>query len=48
MYLVLIVILILMCIGGLPHWGYSAGWGYGPSGGLGLIIVIVIIVMLVR
>ena len=43
---VLLVILILLLIGALPNWGYSRGWGYGPSGGLGLILVIVIILLL--
>jgi hypothetical protein len=43
LYTILIVILILALIGGLPTWGYSSGWGYFPSGGLGLILLIVII-----
>jgi hypothetical protein len=43
---ILIVILILLLIGALPTWGYSSGWGYYPSGGLGLILLIVIILAL--
>ena len=43
---VLIIILILLLIGSLPSWGYSRGWGYYPSGGLGLILLIVIILWL--
>jgi hypothetical protein len=43
---ILIIILILILIGALPSWGYSRGWGYGPSGILGLILVVVIILML--
>ena len=43
---ILLVILILALIGGLPHWGYSRSWGYGPSGGLGLIVVILIVLLL--
>jgi len=43
LYTILIVVLILALIGGLPTWGYSSGWGYFPSGGLGLILLIVII-----
>jgi hypothetical protein len=43
---ILIVILILLLLGALPRWGYSTGWGYGPSGGLGLILVIIIILVL--
>jgi hypothetical protein len=39
---ILIVILILLLIGALPSWPYSAGWGYYPGGGLGLILIIVI------
>ncbi len=43
----LLIILILLLIGAVPNWGYSRGWGYGPSGipGVVLIIVIVLLVM---
>ena len=40
---ILIVLLILFLIGALPRWGYSSGWGYGPSGLLGLILIVIII-----
>jgi hypothetical protein len=43
---ILLVILILMLIGSLPTWGYSSGWGYYPSGGLGLIAIILLILVL--
>jgi hypothetical protein len=43
---ILIIILVLLLIGALPTWGYSGGWGYYPSGGLGLILLIVIILAL--
>ena len=43
----LLIILIILLIGALPSWPYSAGWGYYPSGGLGLILLIVIILVLV-
>ncbi|MDP4031333.1 MAG: DUF3309 domain-containing protein [Pseudorhodobacter sp.] len=43
---ILIVILVLMLIGALPRWGHSASWGYGPSGGLGLVLVILLILVL--
>jgi len=43
---ILIVILVLLLIGALPSWPYSSGWGYYPSGGLGLIVLIVIILAL--
>lgn len=43
---VLFIILILLLIGALPSWPYSSGWGYYPSGGIGLILVIVLILAL--
>lgn len=43
---ILIIILILILVGALPSWGYSRSWGYGPSGGLGLILIILIILVL--
>jgi hypothetical protein len=43
---ILLIILILLLIGALPAWPYSSGWGYWPSGGLGLIILILIILAL--
>ena len=44
--LVLIVALIVILIGALPSWPYSTGWGYYPSGGLGLVLIIVFILVL--
>jgi Protein of unknown function (DUF3309) len=43
---ILIIVLILLLIGALPTWPYSAEWGYYPGGGLGFILVIVIILAL--
>jgi hypothetical protein len=43
---ILVIILILLLIGALPRWGYSTGWGYGPSGILGLVLIIIIILWL--
>jgi len=43
---ILLIILILLLVGALPAWPYSTGWGYWPSGGLGLILLIVIILAL--
>jgi hypothetical protein len=43
---ILLVILILLLLGALPHWPYSAGWGYYPSGGMGLFVAILLILML--
>ena len=48
MRLVLILILLLLVIGAFPAWPYSAGWGYYPSGGLGLILLILVVLLLVR
>jgi len=48
MNLVLLIILLLLLVGALPTWPYSAGWGYYPSGGLGLLLLIVIILALTR
>ena len=43
---ILIIILIILLIGALPSCGYSRGWGYFPSGGLGLVLLIIIILVL--
>ena len=43
---ILIVILILMLLGAFPTWPHSRNWGYGPSGGLGLIVLILLILLL--
>jgi hypothetical protein len=43
---VLIVLLVLFLVGALPTWPYSSGWGYFPSGGLGLVLLIVLILAL--
>lgn len=47
MFTILLVILILMLIGALPAWPHSRDWGYYPSGGLGLIVVVLLVLMLV-
>jgi Protein of unknown function (DUF3309) len=43
---ILLIILILMLIGAIPTWPHTKGWGYGPSGGLGLVVVIIIVLLL--
>ena len=43
---ILIVLLILMLLGALPSWPHSRNWGYGPSGGLGLVVLILLILLL--
>jgi hypothetical protein len=40
---ILLVILVLALIGALPNWPYSSGWGYYPSGGLGLVVLVLIV-----
>lgn len=42
----LLIILILILVGALPRWGYSSGWGYGPSGIVGLIVLVLVILLL--
>ena len=46
MYTILVIVLILLLIGALPTWPYSTGWGYYPSGGLGLVVLILVILLL--
>jgi hypothetical protein len=46
MRLLLLILLIVLVLGALPTWPYSAGWGFYPSGGLGLLLVILVIVLL--
>jgi hypothetical protein len=45
---ILLVILILMLLGAVPAWPHSRNWGYGPSGGLGLVVLIIIILLLMN
>jgi hypothetical protein len=47
LFTVLLVILIVMLLGSLPSWPYSRGWGYYPSGGLGLVVLILVVLLLV-
>lgn len=42
----LLIILVLLLLGALPTWPYSSGWGYYPSGGLGLVLVVLLILVL--
>lgn len=48
MFTILLVVLILLCLGVLPTWPYSRSWGYYPSGGLGLVVVILLVLILAR
>jgi hypothetical protein len=45
---VIVVILVLMLIGSFPSWPYSRGWGYYPTGGIGLILAIVVVLLLLH
>jgi len=42
---ILLIILILALLGSAPLWPYSAGWGYGPSGGAGLLLIVLVILI---
>jgi Protein of unknown function (DUF3309) len=46
MFTILLVVLILMLLGALPAWPYSRSWGYYPSGGLGLVVVVLLVLIL--
>ena len=43
---ILVIVLVLLLVGALPTWGYSRGWGRGPSGVLGLVLVVVLALVL--
>ena len=46
MVTILIVLAVLMLVGAVPAWPHSRSWGYGPSGGLGLVLLIILIILL--
>ncbi|MGA7220766.1 MAG: DUF3309 family protein [Candidatus Sulfotelmatobacter sp.] len=43
---ILLIVLVLLLLGALPTWPYSRGWGYYPSGGLGLVVVVLLVLLL--
>lgn len=43
---ILLIVLILMLVGAIPSWGHSKNWGYAPSGGIGLVVLIILILVL--
>lgn len=47
MSLILLIVLVVLLLGALPAWPYSRSWGYYPSGGLGLVVVILLVLLLV-
>lgn len=46
MITILLIVVLLLAIGALPSWPYSTGWGYYPSGGLGLLLVVLVVLLL--
>jgi hypothetical protein len=44
--MILLIVLIVLLLGALPTWPYSRGWGYYPSGGLGVVLVIILVLLL--
>jgi hypothetical protein len=42
---ILLIVLVLILVGALPTWPYSTGWGYYPSGGLGLVLIVLLVLM---
>ena len=48
MGLILLVILVVLLIGAVPSWPYSRGWGYGPSGGIGVVLLVILILVLMQ
>ena len=43
---ILLIVLVLMLIGAVPVWPHSSSWGYGPSGGLGLVLIVLVVLLL--
>ena len=48
MRLLLIILLVLLLVGSFPVWPYSTGWGYYPTGGLSLLVIIVVVILFAR
>ena len=46
MAMILIIVVVLLLLGAIPTWSHSREWGYGPTGGLGLVLVILVILMI--
>jgi uncharacterized protein DUF3309 len=43
---ILLIVLVLMCVGALPNWSHSRNWGYFPSGGLGVVLLILLVLVM--
>jgi hypothetical protein len=48
MRLLLIILLVLLLVGSFPVWPYSTGWGYYPTGGMSLLIIIIVVILFAR
>lgn len=46
LFTVLLIVVLLMLIGAIPRWPHSASWGYGPSGTLGVVLIVLLVLML--
>lgn len=46
--IILLILVVLLLVGGLPRWGYSRNWGYGPSGGLGVLALVLLALVVFR
>lgn len=46
MYTILLIVLILALVGSFPSWPYSTGWGYGPSGLIGLLVLVFVVMLM--
>jgi hypothetical protein len=44
--IILVVLLVVLLVGALPRWSYSGGWGYYPSGGIGIVLIVLLILLL--
>ena len=43
---ILLIVLVLLLLGALPTWGYSRGWGYYPTGGVGFVLMVIVVLLL--
>ena len=48
MGILLLIVLFLLLVGALPNWNYSRNWGYGPTGGLGFVLVVLLVLVIFR
>lgn len=48
MGLILLIIVVLLLVGAFPRWGHSRNWGYAPTGGLGLVVIVLLVLLFLR